>query len=119
MSEVATMESLRLHGLLIPKVFGWSASAANAVGSEYIIMEHVQGPELSESWYTMTFDERMAIVKKIADFERLLSSILFPASGSIFYKEFQDPLLKRVEIPENPRFCIGPSTEYLWCYKKT
>lgn len=123
-SEVATMEFLRMHGIPIPKIFDWSSSASNQLGSEYIIMERVPGRELADTWYTMTFKERMAVVEKIVDIERLLFGIRFPASGSLFFKDFLDPDVKSVNMPEDNsledlgKFCIGPSTEYLWRYQK-
>jgi hypothetical protein len=57
-------------------------------GSEYIIMERVSGSELADTWHTMTFKERMAVVKKTVDLERLLFGIRFPASGSLFFQRF-------------------------------
>lgn len=118
------MEFLRLHGVPIPRVFDWSSSASNQVGSEYIIMERVQGRELADTWYTMTFKERMAVVEKIVDVEKILFGVQFPASGSLFFKDSLNTAVKSVDMPENnslknvDRFCIGPSTEYLWWYQK-
>jgi hypothetical protein len=123
-SEVATMEFLRIHGIPIPKILDWSSSASNPLGSEYIIMERVSGRELADTWDTMTFQERMAVVKKIVDIERLLFGIRFPASGSIFFKNSLDPDVERIDMPDDKSlkdvgaFCIGPSTEYLWWYQK-
>lgn len=123
-SEVATMEFLRLHGVPIPKIFDWSSSQSNTVGSEYIIMERVQGRELADTWYTMTFKERMAVIENIVDVERILFGVQFPASGSLFFKDSLNAGVKSVDMPENSslkdigRFCIGPSTEYLWWYQK-
>jgi hypothetical protein len=122
-SEVATMEFLRIHGIPIPKIFDWSSSASNQVGSEYIIMERVRGRELADTWYTMTFKERMAVIEKIVDVERILFGIRFPASGSLFFKDSLNAGVKTVDIPVHHslkdvgRFCIGPSTEYLWWYQ--
>ncbi|CZT50286.1 uncharacterized protein RSE6_11239 [Rhynchosporium secalis] len=68
----------------------------------------------------MTFNERRAIIHKIVDIERLLFAIRFPASGSLFFKDSLDPNVKSVDMAENKslqdtgKFCIGPSTEYLW-----
>ena len=118
------MEFLRMHGIPIPKILGWSSSASNQLGSEYIIMERVPGRELADTWHTMTFKERMAVVKKIVDIERLLFGIRFPASGSLFFKDSLDPDVKSVNMFENNsledvgKFCIGPSTEYLWWHQK-
>jgi hypothetical protein len=117
------MEFLRLHGIPIPKVFDWSSSPSNKVGSEYIVMERVQGRELADTWYTMTFEERMAVIEKIVDVERVLFGVQFPASGSLFFKDSLNAGVKSVDMPENNslkdigRFCIGPSTEYLWWYQ--
>lgn len=39
-SEVATMNLIQSLGISAPKVFDYSATARNSVGSEYIIMEN-------------------------------------------------------------------------------
>lgn len=123
-SEVATMEFLRIHGLPLPKVLDWSSSASNQLGSEYIIMERVPGRVLADTWHTMTSTERIAVVKKIVCLESLLFGIQFPACGSLFFKDFLDPSVESVDVPEvsnlkdTSRFCIGPSTEYLWWYQR-
>jgi aminoglycoside phosphotransferase (APT) family kinase protein len=64
-----------MHGIPIPKIFDWSSSVSNQLGSEYIIMEWVSGRELADTWDTMTFKERMAVVEKIVDIERVLLDI--------------------------------------------
>jgi len=123
-SEVATMEFLRIHNIPVPKVLDWSSSASNQLGSEYIIMERAQGRELVHTWHTMTLKERKVVVEKIVAIERLLFSIRFPANGSLFFKDSFDPSIKSVDIPEinglqdSIRFCIGPSTEYLWWHQR-
>lgn len=123
-SEVATMEYLRLHGVPIPKVFDWSSSTDNPVQSEYIIMEKVRGKELQHTWYTMTAKERMAVVEKIVDMERMLFAIRFPASGSIYFKDCVGNQTTTIDLPlavnrgKMDRFCIGPSTEFLWWYQR-
>ena len=81
-------------------------------------MERVSGKELADTWYTMTFKERMAIVKKIVDIESHLFKIQFPACGSLFFKDFLDTDIQCIDIPGIPGFCIGPSIEYLWWYQK-
>lgn len=83
------------------------------------MIDRVQGRELADTWYTMTFTERMAMMEKIVDIE----SIRVPASGSLFFKESLDTRVKSMDIPHNSslkgadRFCIGLSTEYLWWYQ--
>lgn len=123
-SEVATMEFLRLHGVPIPKVFDWNSSTSNQVGSEYIIMEKVPGKELEDTWYTMTLQERMDVVEKIVDIEKILFAIRFPASGSLYFKDSLGANITRADISsdvsygETDKFCIGPSTELLWWYQR-
>jgi aminoglycoside phosphotransferase (APT) family kinase protein len=90
-SEVATIEFLHMHGIPIPKIFNWSLSASNNIGSKYIIIERAQGRELADTWYAMTFKDRMAIIEKIVEIERILFGIQFPASGSLFFKNTLDP----------------------------
>lgn len=55
-SEVAIIEFLYIYGVLTLKIFDWSLLVSNNIGSEYIIMERVQGTELVETWYDMTFN---------------------------------------------------------------
>jgi hypothetical protein len=123
-SEVATMEFLCMHGIPISKIFDWSSSASNQLGSEYIIIKRVLGRELADTWHTITFKERMTVVEKIVNLERLLFGIRFPANGSLFFKDTLDPDVKSVDIlkdnnlKDSSKFCIGPFTEYLWWYQK-
>ncbi|KAF7506025.1 hypothetical protein GJ744_012272 [Endocarpon pusillum] len=122
LSEVATMAFLDQHGIPVPKVYDWSATADNSVGSEYIIMEKVQGTDLHKTWYSMTVGERLQIVERIVRLERVLFDISLPAYGSIYFKDSLSPGTPTVDIPSHansdgsPRFCIGPSTELLWWY---
>jgi predicted Ser/Thr protein kinase len=53
-SEVATMDLVRSCGVLVPKVLDYSAPSNNAVGSEYIIMEKVNGRDLGNVWYKLS-----------------------------------------------------------------
>ncbi|KAF2761050.1 phosphotransferase family protein [Pseudovirgaria hyperparasitica] len=122
-SEVATMEFLRLHGVPIPRVFSWDSSTSNQVGSEYIIMEKVPGVELEDTWYSMTLRERMDVVEKIVDIEKILFAIRFPASGSLYYKDSLDSNITTANMSPDisqkgtDKFCIGPSSELLWWYQ--
>lgn len=116
------MDFLRLQGVRIPKVLDWSSSSSNSVGSEYIVMEKVPGNELEETWYTIDLKQRMAVMDKIIKMEKTLFGIQFPANGSIYYEGFLDPGVRSVDIPQNnsnmAKFCIGPSTEYLWWFQQ-
>lgn len=50
-------------------------------------MEKVQGKGLEHAWYIRTTKQRMSVVEKIFDIERILFAIQFPASGSMYFKE--------------------------------
>ncbi|KAF2856195.1 hypothetical protein T440DRAFT_485328 [Plenodomus tracheiphilus IPT5] len=87
-------------------------------------MEKVQGKELEHTWYTMTAKERMDVVEKIVDIERMLFAIRFPASGSIYFKDSVGTRTTTIDLPlavnrgKTDGFCIGPSTEFLWWYQR-
>uniref|UniRef100_A0A093V1W7 Altered inheritance of mitochondria protein 9, mitochondrial n=1 Tax=Talaromyces marneffei PM1 TaxID=1077442 RepID=A0A093V1W7_TALMA len=42
----------------IPTILDWSNEPSNSIGSEYIIMEHVEGVQLHKKWPEMAGDER-------------------------------------------------------------
>lgn len=122
-SEVATMDFLRERGLPIPIVYKWDATALNPVGSAYMIMEKVQGRTVFDTWYTMSTNERQALVERIVKMEKRIFDIDFPASGSLYYKQSLDserhcvPLTSTPKASEIDRFCIGPSSKLLWWYR--
>jgi len=112
------MEFLRLRGLPIPQIYAWDSSAANSIGAAYMIMEKVEGKELDNSWYDMTMSDRMAVMEKIVHVEKKLFDIQFPVYGSLYFKGLLDPKIRTVPLSNSDdRFCIGPSTEYLWWYQ--
>ncbi|KAH7400575.1 hypothetical protein DE146DRAFT_467040 [Phaeosphaeria sp. MPI-PUGE-AT-0046c] len=87
-------------------------------------MEKVGGEELENTSYTMTEKERMAVVEKIVDIERMLFAINFPANGSIYFKDSlgaipsEDDISLAAKDDRTDRFRIGPSVEYLWWYQR-
>ncbi|KAL4953784.1 kinase-like domain-containing protein [Aspergillus filifer] len=111
-SEVATMDYLRHNAIPTPKVYGYSSGTMNQVGTEYIVMEHMDGKPLSESWYTMTSDQQQRIMKQIVELETQMMSLKFPASGSIYYLDdiFQDRNIPLRDIGDR-KFCVGPMVQ--------
>ncbi|KAE8374444.1 kinase-like domain-containing protein [Aspergillus bertholletiae] len=123
-SEVATLDFLRLHGLPVPKVFGYSATTENAAGTEYIFLEYIHGRDLSDLWFDLSEDACSTIIKNIVDLEARLFRLQFPASGSLYYttdlqsKTDRPPVLIE-DPPSNGRFSIGPDTTLrLWFGKR-
>ncbi|KAF2813723.1 uncharacterized protein BDZ99DRAFT_409728 [Mytilinidion resinicola] len=117
-SEVATMEFLRLHNIPVPRVHGWSSTAENAVGAEYIVMEKIEGVALSEIWPDLGLKQRAQIIKQVVHLEKRLFSLQLPASGSIYFPDdlTPDERSKAAMLPVQgeKKFCVGPTAHYSW-----
>lgn len=119
-SEVATMEYLRLNQIPVPRVYGWSSTASNAVGAEYIIMEKLEGTTLGDVWLSLSFKERHKVVEQIVLLERRLFSLQLPASGSIYFPNDLARHERSQSVPfqsQGHEFCIGPMAHYSWWHK--
>ncbi len=81
LSEVATTTFLREHGLPVPKIYDWCATAENFAGSEYIIMEKAQGIYLHGACYSKIVGQRLDVFEKIVQLGKVLFDISFPACG--------------------------------------
>lgn len=121
-SEVATMDFLRAHGVPVPRIFGYSASADNSAGTEYIFMELVQGKNLGDVWYALSEQERRTMVTNLVQLEARLFRLRLPASGSLYYYDDLPDRYRRIITPSpgtTRRFCIGPDTSLgLWYGKR-
>ncbi|KAF8259802.1 kinase-like domain-containing protein [Lactarius quietus] len=124
-SEVATMSFLRSKRLPIPKVYAYSFTSKNVAETEYILMEYVEGTDLSQIWFDLKEDQIISLMDQLAKLESTMMSISFPAGGSIYYardlkelsgnegiplEEESIPLDEQIESIslEKERFCIGP-----------
>ncbi|KAL8658701.1 MAG: hypothetical protein Q9202_007470 [Teloschistes flavicans] len=120
-SEVATMDFVRSYGVPVPKIYDYSTTAQNSIGSEYIIMEKVLGRELGETWFRLSPEQRLKVTKQVVGMESLLFSITLPANGSIYYKKDLSSQVASLEIPGTSGgkdFCIGPNAQQVWWYKE-
>ncbi|RMD41469.1 hypothetical protein DV735_g3650, partial [Chaetothyriales sp. CBS 134920] len=111
------MEYLRLNGIPVPKVYGWSSTVSNPVGAEYIILEKVEGAPLGDVWFSLDFNARYKVVEQIVKLERKLFSLELPASGSIYFpKDLLEAERERsVRFQTHGvEFCIGPMAHYSW-----
>ncbi|KAL6706296.1 hypothetical protein ACN47E_005586 [Coniothyrium glycines] len=119
-SEVATMEFARtVLGTPVPKVLAWCSRAQESVvGAEYIIMEQVPGVELEHVWPKMNIQERFAVVKAVAGYQKSWTAVCFTGYGSLYFsKDLENtptgqPLYvdaKGIHIT-NTDYAIGPST---------
>ncbi|ESZ92168.1 hypothetical protein SBOR_7463 [Sclerotinia borealis F-4128] len=115
-SEVATIAYVKAYTTVpVPHILAWSDDSKNPIGSEYIIMKHVEGVQLQERWSTMSGSQYTKCVQSICMTMKQLAALEFPAYGSIHFENASfDSTLK---IPFGKGFCIGPhcSTTYWGC----
>ncbi|KAK2766740.1 hypothetical protein FQN54_006054 [Arachnomyces sp. PD_36] len=126
-SEVATTDLLRSKGIPVPRILGWSADQNNPVGAEYIIMEKASGIPLEMRWFELSKQERHHLVTSLVEIETKFFDIPFGHYGSIYYRNDVPSNLQRdlyvegtdpVMSSADERFCIGPTTDYMFWYGK-
>jgi aminoglycoside phosphotransferase (APT) family kinase protein len=119
-SEAATIDFLRIHGIPVPKVYGYSARSDNEVGSEYIIMEMASGRPVEDDWITLTTEERLKLLVEYTKLEAKLFSIDIPAYGSIYYQKDLQPDTERIPITDvGTQFCVGPAVAWdVWDFRR-
>jgi aminoglycoside phosphotransferase (APT) family kinase protein len=99
----------------VPEVYAWSSDPANPVGAEYIIMEKVAGVPVFKLWGEMSQSVRLGLIKQLTIFERELSSIQFPAYGSLYLRSFRRNLPEwralDSDVDPSASYCIGRSSD--------
>ncbi|KAB8259430.1 kinase-like domain-containing protein [Aspergillus pseudonomiae] len=104
-SQVATMDFLRSHGLPVPEVYSYSASADNRAQPEYIFMELVQGQSLGDIWFDLSEKQRTKLIAKLVQLQSRSFALRFPASGSIYYSS-DLPGSNKVILPNQERLAF-------------
>lgn len=74
-SEAATLAFLRAQGVPVPKVLAYSPDQTNAIETEYILLERIEGTPLSDQWFSIDTKTRVKIIRQIVDVERRFMSI--------------------------------------------
>ncbi|KGO64142.1 Aminoglycoside phosphotransferase [Penicillium italicum] len=115
-SEAATLALLRAHGVPVPKVLAYSPDQTNAVGTEYILLERLEGTPLSDQWFSMDTKTRVKVMRQIVDIERLFMSIHLPASGSLYHRRDLDG--SQHFIPVSDDIVVGPTAQHEWWYRE-
>ncbi|KAH7386943.1 kinase-like domain-containing protein [Phaeosphaeria sp. MPI-PUGE-AT-0046c] len=120
-SEVATIDFARsVLGIPVPKVLGYSADAANPVGSEYILMEEAKGVQLSSIWNNLEIDDQAIILKSLMEIDAKFLAISLDRFGAIFYAkdmpnydpaEIRGQVSAAVKKDVRRRFVVGPTVE--------
>ena len=99
----------------IPKILDWSDDPSNAIGSEYIIMEHAPGVSLQDKWPHMDVSDQTKCIKSIFDKLKEVNDLAFTVYGSLYFAG--TAYLPPSQPSSDPQFCIGPhfGTRYWNC----
>ena len=113
-SEVATLGLARnILKLPVPAVLAYSCHMENPVGTEYIIMERINGDSLASRWLSLSTKEIKEVMTQLVKIEEKVFSFRFPASGSVYLKQDVKDVSyvcfpRSAEQPALDHFCIGP-----------
>lgn len=102
----------------VPGVYTWSSQKENPVGAEYIVMEKATGVPLFKKWNEMTRSDRTRVIDQVAEMEKELDDLEFPAYGNLFLRDGVPGGLKTYPLssgldPEG-LFCVGPACSRIW-----
>ena len=99
----------------IPAILDWNDDPSNAIGSEYIIMEHAVGVQLHHKWPAMSGEQKIACIQAISTKIQQIAAIKFPVYGSLYFADL--PIHSASKVPLTQGFCIGPhcGTRYWDC----
>ncbi|KAF9630384.1 Aminoglycoside phosphotransferase [Lasiodiplodia theobromae] len=103
--EVSTMEFIRHHtSIPVPRIYAFNSSMKSPLGLEWILMEKVQGRSYADAAWAFSFETRVNIHRKVADWIDELSRIKFDKIGSL-YHDWSKPLSDRSS------YTVGPLNE--------
>jgi hypothetical protein len=116
-SEVATMHFLRTRlNMPVPRVFAYSSDSRNPVGSEYIIMEKVDGVDLSSCWDSFNIETKRNIVRSLAEIQSRLFDAKFSSFGCLYFRgdipKYCAQRLYDIDHTDDATYCIGMSTAH-------
>ncbi|KAL5348084.1 hypothetical protein ACLOAV_006564 [Pseudogymnoascus australis] len=101
--------------LPVPEVYSWSSNSLNPAGAEYIVMEKAGGVQLFKQWGEMTQLSKLGLIKALTKFENQLSSVQFPAYGSLYLRDSCPDLVRYQPLDisgdSTGSYCVGPSCE--------
>ena len=60
------MDFLRSKGLTIPEVYAYSYTPENEAGTDYMLIEYVEGTDLSEIWFNLEKNEIDLLMDQLA-----------------------------------------------------
>ena len=93
------MDFFRSKGLPIAEIYTYSFTSENEAGTEYILMEYIEGIDLGDMWFNLEKDEIDSFMDQLAIFESMMMSNSLPAGGSIYYARHLKQLSGSQGIP--------------------
>ena len=86
-SEVATIAFLRANtSIPVPRIIAWQSNLDGDFGSEWILMEKLEGVTLLSVWRKLPWDRKLSLVEEIAKLTKELQSHRFDKIGSLYFK---------------------------------
>jgi aminoglycoside phosphotransferase len=82
-SEVATHKWLRNTSIPVPEIIAFDDSNKNPIGYEWILMQYMPGQCLYNRWRKIPWEDKIALVKKVADYQLELMKSTFKGIGSL------------------------------------
>ncbi|KAL4965976.1 phosphotransferase enzyme family protein [Aspergillus stella-maris] len=120
-SEVATMDFARnVMDTPVPRVHTWNSRAElHPVSAEFIIMDKVEGVQLSQVWDTIKLPEKLQVLLALTRLQTRWLSVSFSHYGSLYYAGDTDPLpgsyyVKGKTVTRDSKFTLGPATGKDW-----
>jgi len=116
LSEVyATRRIKACTSIPVPTIYLCETDTNNILGSQYMLVERMEGERLDHIWDTMTVEDKMSVVKQMAKFLIDLSALKFESIGWLLEDGYQvGPYLHENRKKETGPF---PSTlEYFLSY---
>ena len=106
-SEVATLRFVRRYGAIpVPSVMAFDSSRLNAIGLEWMLMEHMPGIPLGEHWKSIPWSGKANIAKQLAFHCAAMHKHRFNAIGNIYPDP--EPSSPRSGLPEIKKIVSVP-----------
>lgn len=90
----------------IPQILDWCDDASTSIGTEYMIMKHVDGVQLNQIWPNLAGCQQIRCINAIFQKIKEIATVEFPAYGSLYH--VNAPLSSTSKVPLNQDVCIGP-----------
>ena len=110
-SEVATIAFLRANTTIsVPRIIAWQSNLDGDLGSEWILMEKLEGVTLLSVWRKIPWGRKLSLVEEIAKFTKELQSYRFDKIGGLYFKS----ALENIADGQDHLLTASPSQDRKW-----